>query len=460
MRKTLFLLLITCCLFNCRPADRPTVGAGGSTDRKDVAAEMEESLLHETLDKWYPMCVDQEHGGFITTYTYDWKPSGNQDKMIVTQARHTWVNARASQLYPQRAYFMDGALHGYRFLRDRMWDRDYGGFYSLVRRDGSVADSMKTAYGNAFAIYALSGVYAATGDTAALNLAKRTFEWLEKHSHDPAHGGYYQHMGRNGTVIRRTPAVHPKAETGFKDQNSSIHLLEAFSELYSVWPDPLLRKRLEEMLHLVRDVITTREGYLVLFFKPDWTPVSFRDSSRAFIEEYHALDHVSFGHDIETAYLLLEASEVLGRKHDAKTLEVAKRMADHALRNGFDSVAGGLYDEGYYFQNENGISIIRDSKNWWAQAEAMHTLLIMATLFPDDAMDYDGKFLKQWRYVDEYLIDHEYGDWYAGGVDKEPHHKKALKGHQWKGTYHHFRALAGCIRMLRSDEPASLRLKP
>jgi mannobiose 2-epimerase len=104
------------------------------------------------------------------------------------------------------------------------------------------------------------------------------------------------------------------------------------------------------------------------------------------------VDHVSFGHDVETAYLMLEASHVLGSKNDTLTMRVAKLMVDHALQNGWDKINGGFYDEGYYFKNKKEITIIKDSKNWWAQAEGLNTLLLMADHFPNDPMQYFEKF--------------------------------------------------------------------
>jgi mannobiose 2-epimerase len=333
-----------------------------------------------------------------------------------------------------------------------MWDKTFGGFYSLLDINGNVLDTVKTAYGNAFAIYALAAAYIATKDTMALSLAQKGFLWLEKYSHDPAQKGYFQHLRRNGSLINRTHDVSSGSETGYKDQNSSIHLLEAFTELYLAWPDPLVKTRLEEMLYLIRDTITTEKGYLTLFFTPDWKPVSYRDSANEVREKHHNLDHVSFGHDIETAYLLLEASHVAGMKDHAVTLKTAKRMVDHTLENGWDKNVGGFYDEGYYYPAKNNITIIKDTKNWWAQAEGLNTLLIMADLFPNDSSHYFSRFIQQWDYIDKYLIDHEHGDWYAGGIDKEPSQKTGLKGHQWKGTYHHFRSMVNCMKRLRSKE--------
>ncbi len=424
-------------------------------ERLRIAGEMETSLQKELLDKYYPRNIDTTYGGFITTYTFDFKPTGPQDKFIVTQARHVWTTAKASQLYPTKKYFSEASANGFRFLRDKMWDSEYGGFYSLVDRTGvnkSNPRVPKDAYGNAFAIYALAAYYKAAKDTAALSLAKKAFAWLEAHSHDPIYGGYYQHLGRDGAPVKRDASVPATADIGYKDQNSSIHLLEAFTELYSVWPDAVVRKRLEEMLYLIRDKITTPKGSLTLFFTPDWKPVSVRNSSEAAVLRHRNLDHVSFGHDVETAYLMAEASHALGIKNDTITARVGKRMVDHALRNGWDTTLGGFYDEGYYFKNKESITIIKDSKNWWAQAEGLNTLLLMADKYPADPMRYFDKFKQLWKYVQTYLIDHVNGDWYEEGLDKEPQRKTALKAHQWKATYHNYRALSNCIKRLRGEE--------
>ena len=432
---------------------QPAIKNENTHERLRLAAEMDKSIRTELLNKWYPRSVDSLYGGFLSTFTYDFQPTGPQDKMIVTQARHVWSSAIAAGLYPTTTYYSACARQGFTFLQEKMWDKINGGFYTLVDRMGNVKDStQKVSYGNAFGIYASARWYMASGDTNALALAKKCFWWLEQHAHDHDKKGYYQHLQPDGTPIKRKSDTPSTSDLGYKDQNSSIHLLEAFTELYSVWPDALLRQRLEEMLILIRDVITTPKGYLTLFLLPDWTPVSYRDSSDAVILKHRNLDHVSFGHDIETAYLLLEASHTLGLMNDTTTMTVAKRMVDHTLRNGWDAAKGGFWDEGYYFKDKKDISIIRNSKNWWAQAEALNTLLLMADHFPGDTMDYFQKFKQQWQYIQSYIIDHKYGDWYAEGLDTRPESKKALKGHIWKATYHQLRALSNCVQSLRKNE--------
>jgi mannobiose 2-epimerase len=441
---TLLLLLVSgvACSSNRSEAD---------AERQAMADEMEGVLQEHVLDLWYPRVMDEEHGGFLSDFNHQWTPDGPQDKFIVSQARHTWTTARAARFYPDAdSQYLPIAAHGFAFLRDVMWDDTYGGFVERVSRDGVVqanadGERVKRAYGNAFAIYGLASYYAASGNDEALQLAQEAFRWLDAHAHDPVHGGYFQFMARDGTPFRDGYEGTPP-----KDQNSSIHLLEAFTELYHVWPDPVLEERLREMLHVIRDTLVADKGYLTLFTRADWTPISYRDSSEAVREANYRLDHVSFGHDVETAFLMLEAAEALGAERDT-TLRVGKAMVDHALRNGWDEETGGLYDGGYYPRKNAPIDIVRTSKAWWAQAEALNAFLLMADLFPDDEMRYFEHFRQQWTYVQDYLLDDTHGGWYRGGIDEEPDQRMASKGGIWKAAYHETRSLMQCIQRLRMD---------
>jgi mannobiose 2-epimerase len=443
----LFLLLIN----NVLHAQSPS-----AKEKKQIAVKMEESLENDLLNKWYPQSIDTVYGGFLSTFTYDFKPTGSQQKMIVTQARHVWVNAKAAVRYPDKSFYRTDASIGYKFLIDKMWDKQYGGFYTLVNRNGDLpagSPGNKEAYGNAFGIYALTAYYEMTGDTSVLAFAKKSFYWMETHSHDPLNKGYFQHLQRDGTPIKRTANTPAIAETGYKDQNSSIHILEALTALYEVWKDDLVKERLQEMLFLIRDRIITPRGNLTLFFQTDWTPVSVHDSTRDYILKHHNLDYVSFGHDVETTYLMLESSHVLGIKNDSTTLIIGKRLIDHALKNGWDNKVGGFYDEGFYFNGDSSITILRKTKNWWAQAEGMNTLLLMSDYYPNDPHHYFEKFKMMWNYIQTYLIDHTYGDWYDEGIDNSPERKTALKGQIWKATYHNYRALSNCVDRLNDKLP-------
>ena len=429
------------------------------TTNRNILNEMMTSLGKNLMDKWYPLAIDKKYGGYLTNLSYNWEVDSEQPKMIVTQARHIWATSKAAMFLNNQLY-ADAAMHGFDFLKNKMWDQKYGGFYQMRNRQGGFSDYLnfkeeKRTYGNAFAIYGLAALYELTKDARVLDFAKEAFEWIETHAFDPKLKGYFQFISPDGepfdkNSIYKTTA-YDDVELGYKDQNSSIHLLEAYTELFNVWPDEKLRKKLYGLLTLIRDVVTTSKGHMNLFFENDWTPVSFKDAPKEIREKNYRLDHVSFGHDYETAFLMLEASHILGLENDTETLTVAKRMVDHAIVNGWDNENGGFYDAGYYFAGDNKCTIIQSTKNWWAQAEALNILLMMSNIFPEEEI-YSDYFAKQWKYVKNYLLDDENGDWFEGGLDKEPHFKTGPKGHIWKCTYHTGRAFMNCIKMLADDD--------
>jgi cellobiose epimerase len=424
-------------------------------NRENLKETFGRLLIDGILKRWYPLVIDRECGGYFTNVRFDWTLAPEQEKMIVSQARHVWTTTRAAAFLPDGSAYKDYARHGFLFLRDSMWDRQFGGFYQVRSRSGGWSDfrgwrDEKRTYGNAFAVFALADLYGLTRDAEVLEFAKQAFCWIEDHAYDPRYRGYFQFLTRDGKVFDDSGEYKCVAsdnnEVGFKDQNSSIHLLEAYTALYRVWKDPTLRAQLSSLLTLIRDTMVTQRGYLQLFFHQDWTPVSFRDSEPDVREKHFGLDHVSVGHDYETAFLMLEASHVLGLENDTRTLAVARKMLDHALDSGWDSELGGFYEGGYYLKGEDQCRIIQHTKNWWAQAEALNALLLFSRIFPGSV--YERYFLEEWEYVSKYIIDWERGDWFEGGLDREPHFKTGPKSHIWKCTYHTTRALTNCITML------------
>jgi cellobiose epimerase len=430
----------------------------------NVLDEMMTTLVPNLLNKWYPLSIDRTNGGYYTNISYNWKIEPVQYKMIVTQARHIWTASKAALLFNNQTYY-NSARHGFDFLKNYMWDDRFGGFFQMRDYKGEFTDYLgfneeKRTYGNAFAIYGLAALFELTKDEKVLNLAQKAFEWIEYFAFDNKLKGYFQFLTCEGRAFDKASEYKSKAddnmEVGYKDQNSSIHLLEAYTELYNVWHHEELRNKLYGLLILIRDIITTPNGYMNLFFKYDWTPISFKDAIKEIRDRNYRLDHVSFGHDYETAFLLLEASYTLGLEDDFETLKAAKKMVDHAIINGWDIENGGFFDAGYYFTGENKCTIIQSTKNWWAQAEGLNILLIMSKIFPDEQV-YANYFEKQWNYIKTFLLDDENGGWFEGGLDKEPHFKKGHKGHIWKCSYHTGRALMNCVKILAGESSALMK---
>ncbi len=422
-----------------------------NTKLLDIRNEMEVLLKDKMLDVWYPVAIDSIDGGYLSMLDENWEPFGDQSKFIVTQARHLWTLAKAMERYPDNVDYPRWAAHGFQFLKGKMWDQEHGGFYELrtkngLRPSGDEADE-KRAYGNSFGIYAAAAYAKASGSNEALEFAKDAFRWLNEHSYDTLHGGYFQFLTHDGTPfhLARSPG-EMSFNQYFKDQNSSIHIMEAYSELYRIWPNDTLGHRLEELMLLIRDKFTNPEGYMTLFYTLDLQPISYRDSAVM----HWNFDHVSFGHDIETAFLILDASWALDRE-DPGTDLVTKKMVDHSIQQGLDNEVGGLYYKGYYFLNK--MAIVDDVKSWWVEAEALNSLLLFDSLYPGEA--YLGEFIEMWEYTSKYLIDWERGGWYNRGIDNYPEAIASNKGGHWKGPYHTMRSIMNCIDMLDNRNMAT-----
>ena len=407
-----------------------------------------ESALNDHLHNFYPRIIDTIHGGYWTNFEYDWTRSKDQDKMLVSQARGLWTASRAAEVFPDNKVYRMAADHGFNFLTKHMWDEKNGGFCQYYFTDSLIKTdpSFKLIYGNSFALYALSEYARINKSDSALNWVKKAFTWLEDNAHDPLNLGYFNIVlpgkpippvdSSSAGLIRRINW----SGADQKDQNTSIHLMEALTATCLVLPDSLVKARLSEMLTLVRDTMTDPEGYLHLYFSRTWEKVSHRDSSKQFILTHLGKDHVSFGHNIETAYLLVDASEKLFGKPDEKTLSVSKKLLDHTLANGFDKNYMGVFDKGYLFPGERTIEIVDSTKTWWAQAEAWHALALFNKLYPKETL-YATAFEHMWNYIQKDVIDHQYGGWYNSGVDISPANKKFRKAHAWKSCYHDGRAL-------------------
>ncbi len=406
-----------------------------------LLAAMETSLSRDVLGAWYPRAVDTRRGGFHQSFASDWALLPDGERGVVYQSRLTWVAARAALRAPDDSReardWRRIATHGFDYLREVLWDGPNGGFFFEATSDGTPETGRrgeKHAYGIAFGIYAASAVYEATRDERALALARDAFDYLEQYAHDAEHGGYVESLTRDNRPVtsltdlgRRDPIGTPY---GYKSMNTHIHLLEAFTALHGVCPAPEVRARLEETFLLVRDTIAVAPGCLNLHFTADWRAVPGYDS---------------FGHDVETAFLLTEAAYVLG-EDSGRTRAVAQSLVDHALRYGWDTVNGGFYYEGTAFGKPT-----HTGKVWWTQAEGLNALLLMHREYGRETTRYWEAFEKQWDFIARYQIDAAHGGWHrevTADGDSEP---GAWMSGFWQDPYHQARTLFTVTNSLRES---------
>jgi len=404
-----------------------------------LADETEATLRRDVLEVWFPRAVDTQNGGFSASFGRDWRPGQSQGKFSVFQGRMTWIAAQVAVRRPDlRDQFLPIAQHGIAYLNDVLWDKQYGGFYWGLDDQGKVSPFYtdgKHLYGISFGLYGAAAAYQATHDPKALELAQKTFRWVDEHAHDARNGGYFEWLTREGKVVEGNPdsvTLQPAPVSsfpiGYKSMNTHIHLLESFTQLYEVWKDDILRQRLEELVAITRDKICVQPGVMNLYFTNDW---------RAFP------DHDSYGHDIETAYLLLEAEDVLGHGHSPQTERMAKLLVDHALAYGWDNALGGFYREGTTFGKPED-----RMKEWWVQMEGLNSLLLMHDKYGQQTDVYFKAFQQQWHFIKNYQTDSKFhGVYQLVGPDGAA--IDASKGQIWKAAYHDGRALLNVSDRLR-----------
>ena len=447
----LWLALAGICIAGCTGEKKSSLPA------PDIKSKITTSLENDEIRYWYPRVIDTVYGGYLSRYSYDWKEQNRQDKYIVYEGRHLWTTSMLYLFMPQRTEFLTYAKAGFPFIKDKMWDPKAGGFFIAVDRQGNPLPNLigeKRIYGQAFSLYGMAKYFLASGDTAALDLAKKEFNWLEKGAHDARYGGYWEFLYRDGKPMKETdkitPSMQDRALQGLKDFNSSIHILEALTTLYEAWPDPVVKIRLTEMLNIINRTMIDPKGYLVQYFYGNWQRVPGKNMKQKTGDDKWLGEPITFGHDIETAYLLLEAAESLGWD-DSTVMPTAIKLTEHTIKFGWDKANGGIFNEGSHVRADSVI-IIDNHKSWWAEIEALNTFLLMSQKVPADQARYYGYFLKQWDYIDRYLIDHTYGEFFTDGTDTDPATKLMLKAHEWKASYHTSRGLVNCIKRLEDKK--------
>jgi len=408
---------------------------------RELRAKIDANLRSEMTAGCLPRAVRGDRDGFHQTFARDWSPLPDSNRSLVYQSRVTWTAAAYALHAPdRREEYLGHARRGVEYLDRVMRDGEAGGFHWSLGPDGKLVAGdrgEKHVYGTAFVLYAASKAHEATHDELARKVARVAFDWLERHAHDAEHGGYFEATTREGKPILAWDPAAPIGDRvdrlgvyyGFKSMNSHIHLLEALAEFSRIDPSPIVKERLAETLAIVRDRIAAEPGGLNLYLSRDWKP---------------APAHDSFGHDIETAYLLAEATGALGAPDDPRTWKVARSLVDHALDWGWDEAHGGFYDKGDVFAGR----AYDTTKVWWTQAEGLNALLVMHRKFGATTPRYWRAFRRQWEFIERRMIDATHGGWYWQTTAEGTPSGEARKATEWKANYHTGRTLMNVSNLL------------
>ena len=385
---------------------------------KEIAAQLRTEVLDELqnniLPYWATRMADPR-GGFYGRRSGDDELDADAPKGAILNARILWTFSSAYRVLGKPEY-LETATRAKREIIDRFYDPEFGGIYWSLNADGTPLDTKKQFYAIGFAIYGLSEYARATGgDAEALEYARRLFHDIETHSRDRRLGGYIEAMQRDWTPIADM-RLSEKDANAVKTMNTHLHIIEPYTNLLRVWPDAELREATSELLRLFLDkfVVPEGRGHLGLFFDDEW---------------HRQDEEISYGHDIEASWLMLETAQVLNDPDLlARTMECTRRIADAA-------VEGRCFDGSMVYER-HGSGRYDDDKHWWVQAENVVGQVYQYVFHGRD--EFLHMAVQSWQYIKDNIVDHEHGEWLWSLRGAEPNRADDKAGF-WKCPYHNGR---------------------
>jgi mannobiose 2-epimerase len=372
--------------------------------------------LSEILDFWSTKAVDSDFGGFVGQINSEGIVIPKASKGAVLNTRLLWTFAAAFRNTGEHRY-RAMADRAYEYLLAHFWDKENGGLFWECDYRGKPVNTRKQAYGQGFGIYAFSEYYRATGSRESLEYARRLFGLLEEKFRDAAFEGYIEALSADWQPMKDM-RLSPKDANCPKSMNTHLHILEPYTNLYRAWPAGLLKERIRVLIKLFRDrIIDHQTGHFNLFFEKDWTVRS---------------QTVSYGHDIEGAWLLHEAALVIREPGLIQSIrKPALKLVELTLQEGMDADGSVWYEkEGDHIDKE---------RHWWGQAEAMVGLMDAWEI--DKNERYIQHLIRIWEYIKRNLIDRKNGEWFWSATTNGTPNLDEDKAGFWKCPYHNSRAL-------------------
>lgn len=389
-----------------------------------LKSEVQDVLENNILNFWLDNMVDEEHGGFYGQMTGKGTLVPTANKGGILNARILWSFSAAYRVLGKPEY-LKAATRAKDYIIAHFIDRECGGTYWELDYMGNPVDSKKQFYAIGFMIYGLSEYARATQDKPgmeaeskeALDYAIRLFDCIEEHSLDHQYNGYIEAKTREWGEIADMRLSDLDANFP-KSQNTHLHIIEPYTNLYRIWKDRRLEKALRNLLGIFTDKILNPETHhLDLFFEMDWT----RGAGRL----------ESYGHDIECSWLMHEAALVLDDKDVlARVAPIVQLVAKASEK--------GINPDGSMTHEANLDTGQKDTdRHWWVQAENVVGWVNIYQYFHDnDALD---KALRCWQYIKDNLIDRENGEWYWSRDELGRINLVDDKAGFWKCPYHNSR---------------------
>ena len=380
-----------------------------------LRTEVTACLTDNILPFWLNNMQDREQGGWYGQMTGRGEFVKDAPRSAVLYARLLWTFSAAYRVVGTNEY-LEAATRTKDYILAHFIDKNYGGTYWSVTAEGKPLDTKKQFYAIGFMIYGFSEYSRATGDKEALETAIDLYHCIEGHAFDHEYNGYIEAMTCDWQPISDM-RLSDKDDNYPKSQNTHLHIIEPYTNLYRIWPSKELEHSLRNLISIfTHHILNPETHHLDLFFDMDWTRKSTAES---------------YGHDIECSWLLHEATLVLGDKKVLEKVEPIVRKVAQASEKGLMKDGSMIHETEDY------------DRHWWVQAEAVVGFFNLYKHFGEEsALD---KAQKLWEYIKAHLIDVEHGEWYwsiraDGSINLDDDHAGF-----WKCPYHNGRM---CLELM------------
>jgi mannobiose 2-epimerase len=389
------------------------------TDLKKLKTELKLEL-QTILSYWMENTIDTKNWGFIGQIDYNDVKNFEAEKGSVLNARLLWTFSAAYKISNNQEH-LNTAERAFEYISAHFYDAEFGGVFWSLNSDGTPKDTKNQIYALAFVIYGLSEYFSITQDKKALEMAIALYKKIQKYSYDVSKGGYLEAFTRDWKPIEDL-RLSEKDANEKKTMNTHLHIIEGYANLYKVWKDESLRKVIVTLLKTIEKYfINTETGHLRLFFDENWVEKK---------------DVISYGHDIEAAWLLLQCAEISG---DAALIANYKK---HAIQIAEVTKEGIDTDGGLWYEYDPETKELMAEKHSWPQAELMIGYVNAWQLSGKE--EYLDIVFKNWDFIQNHIIDKQNGEWFWG-VNSDHSKMQKDKAGFWKCPYHNSRA---CIELI------------
>ena len=383
-------------------------------DFKTLAEKYKTELFENVVPFWLTHSQDKEYGGYFTCLLRDGTVF-DTDKFIWLQGREVWFFSYLYNKVEKRQEWLDCAIQGGEFLKRFGHDGDYNWYFSLTR-EGRPLVAPYNIFSYTFAAMAFGQLALATGNKEYEEIAQKTYARILEKKGNP-----------KGMWNKLIPGTRD-----LKNFALPMILCNLSLEIEHLLDEEVLKQTIEHCIHEVMDV----------FYRPELGLVVENVTVDNQLSDSFEGRQLNPGHSIEAMWFIMDLGVRLGRQ------DLIDRAVDIALKMvnvGWDKEFGGIF----YFMDRLGYPTQQlewDQKLWWVHIE---TMICMAKGYLlTGRPECWAWFEKVQDYAWSHFKDPAYPEWY-GYLNRQGEVLLPLKGGKWKGCFHVPRGLYQCWQTLQ-----------